>query len=329
MKIALVMDAVLPVEKYGGTERVVWYLAKVLAELGHTVVLHCQAGSRCSFAEVVPLSEEIPFLQQIRPSTDIVHFHSSFHHSEGLMVPYLFTMHGNPPFGAVLPHNTVFVSKNHAERYGSSAFVYNGLDWSDYSQPKIDAPADYFHFLGNAAWRVKNVQGAIEVATKSHQKIKIIGGSRLNFRMGFRFTWNLNTAFVGTIGGKEKDKVLMNSRGLIFPVRWHEPFGLAIIESLYFGCPVFGTPYGSLPELVSAEVGFLSSSRQKLVEAVRDYQKFDREKCHLYGLENFNSRKMAEAYLKKYALILAGKLLNEEPPQLKDKPREKFLPWLP
>ena len=44
--------------------------------------------------------------------------------------------------------------------------------------------------------------------------------------------------------------LLNASRGLIFPVRWHEPFGLAVIESLYFGCPVFATPYGALPELV-------------------------------------------------------------------------------
>lgn len=329
MKIALVMDAVLPVEKYGGTERVVWYLAKALAALGHQVVLHCRAGSRCPFAEIIPLSEEIPFAQQVQPGTEVVHFHSAFHLSARLAVPCIFTMHGNPLFGAMLPQNTVFVSKNHAERYGSSAFVHNGLDWADYNQPKIDAPADYFHFLGNAAWRVKNVRGAIDVATQSHQKIKIIGGSRLNFRMGFRFTWNLNSFFVGTIGGREKDEVLMNSRGLIFPVRWHEPFGLALIESLYFGCPVFGTLYGSLPELIPPEVGFLSNSRQKLVEAIQNYQKFNREKCHLYALENFNSEKMAEGYLEKYDEILGGKPLNEHPPQLKERPEEKFLPWLP
>ena len=41
-------------------------------------------------------------------------------------------------------------------------------------------------------------------------------------------------------------------------MRWHEPFGIALIEALYFGCPVFGTPYGSLPEIVEEGVqGFL------------------------------------------------------------------------
>ena len=56
---------------------------------------------------------------------------------------------------------------------------------------------------------------------------------------------------------------------MIFPVRWHEPFGLAIVESLYFGCPVFGTPYGSLPEIVAPDVGVLSARASDLAEAVR------------------------------------------------------------
>ena len=36
----------------------------------------------------------------------------------------------------------------------------------------------------------------------------------------------------------EKGEILNSSKGLVFPVLWHEPFGLAIIESLYYGCPV-------------------------------------------------------------------------------------------
>ena len=60
------------------------------------------------------------------------------------------------------------------------------------------------------------------------------------------------------VGGNKKNRLLQHSKGLIFPVKWDEPFGLAITESLYCGCPVFGTPYGSLPELVPSDVGFLA-----------------------------------------------------------------------
>ena len=155
-------------------------------------------------------------------------------------------------------------SKNHAARYGSHCFVHNGLDPDEYGKPSFKK-SDYFHFLGDAAWRVKNVKGAIKIASKAKVNLKVIGGNRLNISQGFRLTLNLNTSFCGMIGGVKKNEILDKSKGLIFPVRWHEPFGLAITESLYFGCPVFGTPYGSLPEIVNNEVGFLSNESTELV----------------------------------------------------------------
>ena len=62
--------------------------------------------------------------------------------------------------------------------------------------------------------------------------------------------------FLGQVDDITKKYVIERSQGLIFPVKWHEPFGLAVTESLYLGAPVFATPYGSLPELVNEEVDF-------------------------------------------------------------------------
>jgi hypothetical protein len=39
MHIVQVINRVVPAVKYGGTERVVWWLSKKLAELGHLVFL--------------------------------------------------------------------------------------------------------------------------------------------------------------------------------------------------------------------------------------------------------------------------------------------------
>ena len=58
---------------------------------------------------------------------------------------------------------------------------------------------------------------------------------------------------------------------LLFPVKWHEPFGLALIESLYFGNPVFGTPFG--------------------------FERFDRRRCHEYACDRFSSTVMAKNYV--------------------------------
>jgi len=77
---------------------------------------------------------------------------------------------------------------------------------------------------------------------------------------------------------------------LLFPVLWNEPFGIALIESLYFGCPVIGTPYGSLPELIPKEVGFLSSKKDELVIAVKNIDAYDRTTCNRYVMDNFYFR---------------------------------------
>ncbi len=68
--------------------------------------------------------------------------------------------------------------------------------------------------------------------------------------------------------------LLNQSKGLIFPVLWHEPFGLAITESLFYGCPIFGTPYGALPEIVQSEYGFLSNDSKELINAIKEVKKY-------------------------------------------------------
>jgi len=68
--------------------------------------------------------------------------------------------------------------------------------------------------LGNAAWRVKNVKGAIDVINKTKTEIlEALGGVRFNFKMGIRFTYSSKVSFRGMIGGKEKFKLLNESIG--------------------------------------------------------------------------------------------------------------------
>lgn len=109
--------------------------------------------------------------------------------------------------------------------------------------------------------------------------------------------------------------LLNGSKGLIFPVLWDEPFGIAITESLYFGAPVFGTPYGSLPELVNEEVGFLTNNQQELISHLTDSYHYVPKVCHEYAADNFNSRLMAIRYLEKYETVLNGGTLNKECPE--------------
>lgn len=326
MRILLAHNGAIPVFKYGGTERVVWYLARDLTRMGHDVTFLVPRGSHCDFARVITLDEGRSPVEQVPAGTDVAHFFFFPDASPG--VPYIATLSGNVFEHVDLDRNTVFISRAHAARYGSDCFVYNGLDWDDYGSPELENPSAYFHFLGNAAWRLKNVRGAIDVIKRTRsQRLKVLGGRRFNVNMGVRFTFTRRATFHGMVGGEEKNELVRRSRGLVFPVRWHEPFGLAITESLYLGCPVFGTPYGSLPELVRAEVGFLTASESEMAVAVEDYGAFSRKTCHEYARDEFNSRVMAQRYLELYERVANGEILNPTSPRYTGKPRREMLPW--
>lgn len=326
MHILIVNNSAIPALKYGGTERVVWWLGKMLVRMGHKVSYLVAKGSSCPFADVYILNPAVPFNSQVPETVDIVHVFAG--NNETPVKPYIITMQGNLNEAVDLDRNIVFVSRNHANRYGSNSFVYNCLDVEDYGQPDLLSKRRYIHFLADAAWRVKNVRGAIKVARKAKTPLHVIGGYRFNFNMGIRLTFDPNARFHGMKGGAEKNSIINGSKGLLFPVLWNEPFGIALIESLYFGCPVVGTPYGSLTELIPKEVGFLSSRSDELVEAVKNIEAYDRHTCHQYVMDNFTSGKMTLQYLGLYEKAMNGEHLNDSPPRLKQVQREKFLPFV-
>jgi glycosyltransferase involved in cell wall biosynthesis len=312
MHIVHVIPSRLPALLYGGTERVAWWLAREQVARGHRVTFLAEAGSECPFAEVRVLDPVAPLQGQIPAGAELVHFH--YPYDDELDTPYLVTIQVNGALGTRHHRNSVFVSRDHALRYGSDVFVHNGIDPDDYGPPELDRRREYVHFLGKAAWRLKNVRGAIRIAKCAGVPLRVLGGHRFNLNMGFRLTLDRNASFAGMVGGERKNEELRGSRGLIFPVLWHEPFGIAIVESLYFGCPVVGTPYGSLPELVPTNVGLLSDRMDDLVEAVRNLDSFRRRGCHDWVLENFTSARMTDQYLRLYERVLAGETLNPEAP---------------
>lgn len=322
MHIAIVHNAIIPAPKYGGTERVILWLGKQLVALGHQVTYIVPEGSSCSFGNIVHLNNAIPLNRIIPENVDVVHIHCGV--NELPLKPYLVTLHGNTNEVYDIDKNTVFVSKNHASRFGSEVYVHNGIDPEDYGKPSFNKKK-YIHFLGDAAWRVKNVKGAISIASKAKIPLHVLGGVRFNFNQGVRLTFNPKIHFHGMVGGEKKNKLLDASQGFLFPIRWHEPFGIAIIESLYFGCPVFATPHGSLPELVPVEVGCLSSKSEILVRAINHLNEYDPKVCHNYVMEHFTSKQMAQSYLKLYEKVLNGLSLNPVHPKLIEVQTKKFL----
>lgn len=328
MQILIVYEGKIPVHLYGGIERVIWDLGKELAQLGHNVSYLVKSGSYCDFAKVIFIDQNKTITEQIDNSYDIIHFHFTPPDISKLNKPYIVTVHGNSNNFDELDYNSVFVSENHAHRYNSESYVHNGLDWNEYPKPELQNLRTYFHFLGNASWRVKNVAGAIKIIKKTRsERLMVLGGVRFNFNMGIRFTLSPRIRFAGMVGGSEKYKLLNGSKGLIFPVKWHEPFGLALIESLYFGCPVFGTPYGSLPEIITQEVGYLSNRSDDIAEELLNSNNYSALRCHEYAVEKFNSKRMTLEYLIKYEEVMSGKSLNLRAPKLLKIQEQKWLDW--
>ncbi len=313
MNILLVAEKTkLPTILYGGMPRIVWSLAHALTQLGHKVSILCAQGSQCPFARIIERDFQKSIRAQVPDETDVVHFHSPV--PTNFSLPYVETIHGN--YNWNITPNAVFLSKNHAMRFGSNSFVYNGLDWDDaeYANPNICAARYNYHFLGKAAWRVKNVQGAIDVTKQMHgAHLDVIGGNRFNFHMGWRFTFSKQISFHGMCGGMQKRNLLSQSRGLIFPVMWHEPFGLAVIESLYFGAPVFCTPYGAMPEIVTPEVGAMENSVKAMAQVI-EQSNFSPQICHQYARDMFSAMRMAQGYVLKYEIVLNGGTLNASLP---------------
>lgn len=328
MRIIFVLNEIIPAKLYGGIERVAWSLGKELSAMGHEITYLVKKGSYCEFARVLVFDEEKGVVEQIPEDIDLAHFYTRPGDIDRIRVPYVINTQTNANDLRIFDRNTIFVSKNHARRYGSDCYIHNGISWDDYTPPDMEKPRKYFHFLAKAAWKVKNVQGAINIIHRTkHEKLEVLGGVRFNIKMGMRFTLSPRVRFRGMVGGREKDLLVNSSKGLLFPVRWHEPFGIAITESLFYGCPVFGTPYGSLPELVTEDVGYLSDSEENLAAALSEVDTYSRQRCHEYARDKFNSNIMAIRYLEKYEKVLNGQELNAEPPCLVEIQKEKFLKW--
>ena len=323
----------IPPQLYGGTERTIYCLGKTLVELGHKVTLIAHSKSSIPGAELIPCenNDEIVALRRVPDSTDIIHLFDRL--NPVAKKPFLITINGNGSHETRRFHpNSVFVSRKHAANHGSKYFVYPGLQPSEYAFS--EKREDYAVFLGKARWKVKNFRGAVQVARKAGMELRVLGSRSwpLELQRQLPLWLTGGVRFYGNLEEKEKVELLSRARCLILPVRWHEPFGLAITEAMVSGAYVCGSPYGSQPEIVTPEVGVLSANVDELADAARSPQRFKPSACRERVLKGgFTYLDMTRKYLECYEKILTrGSLLDEgEAPaatQPDFKPKQ-LLPW--
>lgn len=322
MNIVFYYPAKLPVIKYGGTERIVFWLMKELVKLGHRVTLIGNPDSSVTAigVKLIPVLPGIDWRCLIPSSTDILHLNQN---EAEIDVPYVNTIHGNETPGVILPANSIFVSRNHAVRHHAEAYVYNGIDFSEYpfitdNKPKRDTRM----FLANARWEVKNLKDCLRACNNAGKELFVGGGNRQDvfkfFREkhkyineGLKYFISPKIHFLGMIGQAKKIEYLNKVEAFLWPVRWHEPFGVAIIEAYSQGVPVIASPWGSLPELVMDGTGIICDDFAQFSERVNDLGRtFDRNQIRKYSEERFNSRRMAQNYVTYYERVLSGEKIN-------------------
>lgn len=304
MHIGLFFWDRLPVPEYGGTQRIVVYLARGLAAAGHRVTLFAGAGSEVPEATLVPLdlrrAREPGFDLRplLPPGIDVMLACAPLRTPPD--VPWIRRLAGNWKPGTTGPPNTLYLSQNHARRHGGTSWVYNGIDPADYRfRPAKD---DYDLFLGRLHG-VKGYRWAIEGAKRTRRRLLLAGGWRPSLSRYVRYA--------GKVGGERKARLLAGARVLWMPALWDEPFGITLIEALASGTPVLGTHRGSLPEVISPDVGALGDSVDELVALRPALDALDPEACRARVERHFTHHVMAEGYLRVFRHFLRAGVLPE------------------
>ncbi|GAA0806696.1 glycosyltransferase [Spirilliplanes yamanashiensis] len=115
---------------------------------------------------------------------------------------------------------------------------------------------------------------------------------------GVRVRW------IGTVAGAERDALVASAQAMLFPLRWAEPGGTAVVESLALGTPVVATPEGCLPELIEHGRTGLLGAEEELGELVTLAAGLDDRACRAEAARRFTPDVMAAAYAELYERVL-------------------------
>lgn len=299
MHVALFHPRRLPAKGHGGPDRVVVWLARGLAALGHRVSLLAAPGSDVPEATLVALDvraaqkPDFDLRPHLPPGVDIVHAHRPTPTPPD--VPLVWTHHANtrPELLDTLPPGMICLSATHAARHQTNVFVYNGLDPADYRFAPVKRGHDLF--LG-ALHPSKGYAWALEGAKRTGHRLVVAGGWRPSLRRDLKYMGEVNNA--------QKIELLAGAACLWAPAQWDEPFGLPLIEAMASGTPVLGTVRGALPEIVTPETGALGETLEDLVELRRRIDQVDTAACRARVEDRFSHQVMASEYVRFYESML-------------------------
>lgn len=342
MRIAQVAPLVeaVPPKLYGGTERIVAYLADELVAMGHEVSLFASGDSTTTATleagwpralrldpetrdYIAPLIVMLERLALRASDFDVIHLHCDYLAYPILSrtgVPFVATLHGRLDLPELKPLYTVFsrlpvVSISNSQREplpeaGYIATVYHGLP--EQLLPPGAGGGGYLAFIGRISPE-KAPDSAVRIAAQAGMRLKIAAKIDHVDRDYFKteiepLLAQPHVEFIGEIAEHEKAEFLGEAAGLLFPIAWREPFGLAMIEAMACGTPVIALRNGSVPEVIDEGItGFIVDDEATAASAAGRLHLLDRTLVRTVFEQRFTARRMAKDYTRIYRDLIAAR----------------------
>jgi len=175
--------------------------------------------------------------------------------------------------------------------------VYNGIKLEDFQFN--NKPKDYFLTMG-AIGEHKNPKEAILATKKTKYKLILAGGKKREPYFSKEILPLIDgkkIKYAGEVGGKQRIDLFRNAKGLLFPIKWQEPFGLVMIEAMACGTPVIAYTAGAVKEVIEdKKTGFIVNNINQMAQAMNKVDLIDRKKCRQRVEEKFSLQKMVDDY---------------------------------
>jgi glycosyltransferase involved in cell wall biosynthesis len=335
MVILITVDPEIPVppKLYGGIERIVDGLITAYTQKGHAVFLLANGASttkkaagiiawkgKSSRGKLNILTNTLQLYKvcrQIKP--DAIH---SFSRLWYLLLVFLFTkIPIIQSFQREISNRTTKLAKLLAgrklqltacarhmfqslEQKKNWKAIYNFTDTSFFI-PKENPNLQHLFFLGRIE-AIKGVEEAIQVAKAVQIPLIIAGNIPEEHQDYFEADIKPNLAdplinYVGPVNDEQKKLLFQSAIALVFPIKWEEPFGIVMAESMACGAPVIAFNRGSVEEVVVDGVnGYKVGNLEEMILAVKKINTIDRKKVRQDAVERFSIEVIADEYLNLY-----------------------------
>ena len=336
MRIAHVVKPYIrvPPERYGAVERVLSLLVAEQARAHHVTMFATGDAKLAEEVELIPLfpSEmgdqgydryiELAqvlhaFQHCLKRPHDIVHAHAvdaAIPLAPMLGISMVYSAH------SILRRETaalielcdqdrvsfVFLTEAHRASYPQierAAVIPYGIPLANYPFYDATDKRGYLAFVG-ALTEAKGVLDAIAVARMTGTELRIAGKVRdpVFFEEHVRpCLEDPLVTFLGEINDHERNVLLGQARATLFPIHWSEPFGLVILESLVVGTPVIAYGRGSIPEILTSNVGCVVGSPEEMAEAVGRVESLRPLDCRAHVAQRFPLQRMVASLEALYA----------------------------